>query len=310
MSKLKQQLGLSLVELTVVLAITGLISVPLTAIFRLQLRIPAKVAAEVSTTRQIQKATLLLIEDARSAQSFTPGINPVYGTFAWNELAGPDPIPVTSLYKFEAGKIEGSTGGIFTGGELIQTGAIPFVARLAVSAAADGSAFTVAADGGGTPIVLDSNTPEVAPVRLSGTDYKLSYSQGDQSLTFKLNSDGSAVGTLTLPRILGRMVRILDRGGEITPEIVILNGLVSYSQVQFVLTEPGWGPILDETGKIIGFEYTDGKIVVNITQIHEAGAEFGDVISEESLVADFRPHEEREVSRPPLSGVQPSGDSH
>ena len=226
MRKLRQQLGLSLVEITVVLAITGLISVPLTAIFRLQLRIPAKVAGEVSSTRQIQKSTLLLIEDAQSAQSFTPGVNPEYGTFAWNELAGPDPIPVTSLYKFEPGKIEGSAGGTFTGFGLVQTGSVPFSVRSVISAAKDGSAFTIVADGVGPPIVLDSDTPEVAAVRLSGFDYKLIYSSGDQSLTVALSSDGSAVGTLTLPRVFGRLVRILDRGGEVSPAIVILDGLV------------------------------------------------------------------------------------
>ena len=86
--------------------------------------------------------------------------------------------------------------------------------------------------------------------------------------------------------------------------------LVSFGQVRFQVSDPGWGPILDENGKTTGFEYTDGKVVVKITQVHEAGAEFGDVIFEESLVADFRPHSEREVSRPPLSGVQPTGDAH
>ena len=50
MKKLRQQIGLSLVELAVVLAITALITVPLTAIFRAQLRIPAKIAGEVSAT--------------------------------------------------------------------------------------------------------------------------------------------------------------------------------------------------------------------------------------------------------------------
>ena len=104
--KLKQDLGLSLIELTVVLAITGLIAVPLTQIFRSQLRIPAKIAAEVNASRQIQKSTLILIEDAQAAQSFTPGDDPEYGEFAWVEVAGPQPLPVTSRYFFKEGKAE------------------------------------------------------------------------------------------------------------------------------------------------------------------------------------------------------------
>jgi len=315
MRKLRQQLGLSMIEITVVLAITGLISVPLTAIFQSQLRIPAKIASEVKAASQIQKSTLLLIDDAQSAQSFTPGTNPVYGTFAWKELAGLDPIPVTALYKFEPGEIEEPADGTFAGSALVQTGLIPFSVSLAISAAKDGSAFTVVADGGGAPIVLNSNNPEVASVRLGGTNYKLTYSNGDQSLTVTLSADGSAVGTLTLPRVLGRLVRIMDRGGQVSPAFVILDGLVSFGQVQFRVvgdgtSEPGWVPIVDDNGKTTGFEYTDGKIVITISQVHEVGAEFGDITLEETLVADIRPHEEREVDRPPLSGVQPTSDVH
>jgi len=101
----EQELGLNLVELTVVLAITGLIAVPLTQIFRSQLRIPAKIAAEVNASRQIQKSSLILIEDAQAAQSFAPGTDPDYGTFAWVEIARPQPLPVTSRYFFKAGKV-------------------------------------------------------------------------------------------------------------------------------------------------------------------------------------------------------------
>ena len=104
--KIKQEIGLTLIELTVVLAITGLIAVPLTSIFRSQLRIPAKVAAEVNASRQIQKSTVILVEDAQAAQAFTPGADPEYGAFTWVEIAGPQPLPVTSRYFFNPGKAE------------------------------------------------------------------------------------------------------------------------------------------------------------------------------------------------------------
>ena len=102
--KIKEEIGLNLVELTIVLAVTGIITVPLVAIFALQLRIPAKVATEINAARQIQKSTVLLIEDAQAATSFVTGSNPVYGIFSWTELAGPEPIPVTVQYAFQAGK--------------------------------------------------------------------------------------------------------------------------------------------------------------------------------------------------------------
>ena len=64
MRKFKEEIGLSLVEMVVVLAITGLIAVPLTSIFSIQVRIPEKIAGEVTAARQIQKTTLLLVDDA------------------------------------------------------------------------------------------------------------------------------------------------------------------------------------------------------------------------------------------------------
>jgi len=101
MRRLKEEIGLSLIELALTLAITAIIAVPLTKIFGAQLRLPANIAREVTSARQLQKSTLILIEDARSAQSFTPGTEAnEYGTFAWTELAGADPILVTSRYSF------------------------------------------------------------------------------------------------------------------------------------------------------------------------------------------------------------------
>ena len=216
MKKIREQLGMSLIEMALAVAITGLIVVPLTAIFGTQLRIPQKVAGDIAASRQIQKSTVVLIEDAQAAKSFTPGTGPpTYGTFRWDELAGPAPIPVSAVYIFK----------------------------------------------------------EADPDK---------------------------------PNSRGQMLRILARGGEVAPATIILDGITAYDQVTFALIPKGWQQTQD--GK--SFEYTDGKIVVTISQEHEAGAEFGDVTLEETLVADFRPHAEREVSRPVLSPIQSSGDSH
>ena len=94
----KTQLGLSLVELTVTLAITAIITVPLSSILRTQIRLPAKLSNEASASRQVQKSTQVLADDAQSARSFTPGTNPDYGSFTWIELAGDEPVTVTSRY--------------------------------------------------------------------------------------------------------------------------------------------------------------------------------------------------------------------
>ena len=205
--KLKQELGVTLIELTVVLAITALIIVPLSAIFRSQLRIPAKVAAEVNASRQIQKTTLILIEDAQAAQAFTPGTDPEYGTFTWVELAGPQPLAISTRYFFEE---------------------------------------AVAAGG------------EEAEKR-------------------------------------GRILRQLIRGEQISPPLIILDGIEAYDQVLFLVEDPIW--TFDTETNL--WTYTEGKLTVSIRQVHEAGAGFGEETLEEAIVADFRPQGLRPVASPP-----------
>ncbi len=201
MKKIRQQLGLTLVELTMVLAISGLIVVPLTSIFGQLLRVPAKIAAEVNASRQIQKSTLVLLEDAQAAQAFERGSDPEYGTFSWVELAGPSPLPVTSRYFFKPGV-------------------------------------------------------------------------GEEA---------------------GLLLRELIRGGQGTAPIVILEGILEYSEVLFQLREPIW-----DFDSVTGtWTYTEGKIVVLISQVHEAGAGFGEETLTETLTADFRPQERRPVALPP-----------
>ena len=213
-NQIKGESGLNLIELTVVIAITGLITIPLVSIFGVQLRIPAKVATEIAAARQIQKSTLLLTEDAQSATSFVTGSNPVYGVFTWTELAGPEPVPVTSRYQFEPGE------------EL----------------------DTVIVDG--EPVVL---------------------------------------------RAPGRVVRVLKRGIEVTAPFIILEGLISYEEVLFQVEDPIW-----DFNSVTGtWTYTEGKIIVSIFQIHEAGAEFGIESLEEAFIADFRPQGARPVPPPP-----------
>ena len=215
MRKIRQQTGVTLIELIVVVAISAIVVVPLAAIFQSQLRIPAKLASEVTAGQQIQIATLLLIEDARAAQTFTPGDDPIYGTFTRNEFSGPAPIPVSSQYEFEPGEV----------------------------------VETVAGPGGESIIIRES----------------------------------------------GRLVRILDRGGEITPPIVILVGIAAYEDVIFQVEAPLWS--FDPIAKT--WTYAEGKVTVSIRQIHEAGAQSGEEPLVEALIADFRPQEVRPVALPP-----------
>ena len=101
MKFLKSQLGNSLVELTVAMAIAGIMSVPLAGVIAAQLRIPLKISDEMRTASKLQSSTIVLMNDAVSSQSFTPGVEPEYGTFDWIEFAGAIPVAVSSRYYWE-----------------------------------------------------------------------------------------------------------------------------------------------------------------------------------------------------------------
>jgi len=103
MKILTRQVGNTLIELTVALAITGIIAVPLTGAMSAQLSIPAKITRRVAATSEELSSTLVISEDAAVAQSFTPGTGSDYGTFAWSEFSVDTPIPTSSRYTFTGG---------------------------------------------------------------------------------------------------------------------------------------------------------------------------------------------------------------
>ena len=99
--KLKNQWGMSLIEMSAAMAVSAVILVPLTSIIALQIRTPVKVVSELTTKRQLQKASLVITDDASAAETFEFGSEPDYGTFFWDELSGGDPVPVSVRYFFE-----------------------------------------------------------------------------------------------------------------------------------------------------------------------------------------------------------------
>ena len=101
MKFLKSQLGNSLVELTLAMAIAGIMSVPLAGVIAAQLRIPLEISEDVRTASKLQSSTVVLMNDAVSSRSFIPGLEPEYGTFEWIEFAGAVPVAVSSRYYWE-----------------------------------------------------------------------------------------------------------------------------------------------------------------------------------------------------------------
>ena len=105
MKLFNSQLGNSLVEMTLAMAIAGIMAVPLTGIVSTQLRVPLKISNEISTSSRLQSSTVFLANDAVSARSFTVGENPEYGTFNWLEFAGSIPIAVSARYYWDEEKL-------------------------------------------------------------------------------------------------------------------------------------------------------------------------------------------------------------
>ncbi len=87
------------------LAIFAIISVPLTAIIADELRIPLRISNNITAARRLQSSTSILSEDATSAQSFSAGIEPDYGTFSWLELVGPAPVQLSARYYWKEGSL-------------------------------------------------------------------------------------------------------------------------------------------------------------------------------------------------------------
>ena len=90
-----------MIELTLAMAIAGIMSVPLAGVIAAQLRVPLEISNEVRTAGKLQSSTSMLMNDAVSSQSFTPGVEPEYGTFEWIEFAASIPVAVSSRYYWE-----------------------------------------------------------------------------------------------------------------------------------------------------------------------------------------------------------------
>jgi hypothetical protein len=105
MKKFSGQLGVTLLEVVVGMAITGIIAVPLVAVLGTQLSTPVKLVSNVKSTQGVQRSILVFSEDPASAQTFTPGVEPDYGTFSWFELTGDIPVLQSSRFFFQDGAV-------------------------------------------------------------------------------------------------------------------------------------------------------------------------------------------------------------
>ncbi len=90
--------GMTLMEVVIALAVSGILLTSLASILAGIVRIPVKVSSELAASQGIQNAVLAITEDANIAQSFAPGEAPDYGTFTWTEYTSASPVRVTARY--------------------------------------------------------------------------------------------------------------------------------------------------------------------------------------------------------------------
>ena len=96
---LKNQAGLSLLEVIAGVAIAGLIIVPVAGIINQFIFIPAELGASIAVMNDARAAVRGIAEDARQATSFTTSTEPDFGTFTWTDRTR-FPVSTTSVRYF------------------------------------------------------------------------------------------------------------------------------------------------------------------------------------------------------------------
>lgn len=89
----RRQAGLTLIEMIIALAISGLVMGSLGAALTQLIFLPQQSSDELTLLHNLRQAAQWISEDARQAQTFTPGTQPDYGTFTWADRST---FPVTT----------------------------------------------------------------------------------------------------------------------------------------------------------------------------------------------------------------------
>ncbi|MBI2865742.1 MAG: prepilin-type N-terminal cleavage/methylation domain-containing protein [Chloroflexi bacterium] len=92
--------GFTLVEVVIALAVTGLLVTTLVAALSLTLTQVPKEGAKLSVENRIQLARYWLTRDANSAEGYTTGTSPMYGTYTWEDYTGETTVTYQAIYYY------------------------------------------------------------------------------------------------------------------------------------------------------------------------------------------------------------------
>ncbi len=102
MKMLRNEQGMMLVELTIGLAIGGLLVTVLATVISVVVWLPGQRQDQASVVQDVQPAVQWVTSDANSASAFSIGASPDYGSFNWSDYTGDSRVDYVVTYSYRA----------------------------------------------------------------------------------------------------------------------------------------------------------------------------------------------------------------
>ena len=100
----RRQDGISILELTLSIALSALMLAPLAAILWQVTAAPAQSTGSIDVVNQVPNVDINVPDDVRSGQIFATGDDPVWGQLAWTNFAGGVSLYHTVTYRWDPGQ--------------------------------------------------------------------------------------------------------------------------------------------------------------------------------------------------------------
>lgn len=105
MTGFRSEKGITLLELTVSLAVAAILFPTLVWFILVSIREPPRMNTKLTATRELETASFWLLKDARSAETFTSLSEPQYGYFSWTDFTGGSSVEYKATYYYEEGEL-------------------------------------------------------------------------------------------------------------------------------------------------------------------------------------------------------------